>query len=171
MERCQYLYDEFKKAMNDLKEQESLQKEIRRVNERADKIFSEWIQDGQRVESYTTTMENEMSGLERSMVRIKASIATMDIQQKASELRRKEELSVVRETVTSVGRDVGNGIQIMKGLFQRVQGVNCHPLKCFTLSTEVSPSQMTTTDFSVFPTLLSVVVRLEGDSRELFKKI
>ncbi len=65
-----------------------------------------------------------MSGLERSMVRIKASIATMDIQQKASELRLKEELSVLRETVTSVGRDVGNGIQIMKGLFQRVQGVN-----------------------------------------------
>lgn len=124
MERCQYLYDEFKKAMNDLKEQESLQKELRRVNERADKIFSEWIQDGQRVESYTTTMENEMSGLERSMVRIKASIATMDIQQKALELRRKEELSVLRGTVTSVGRDVGNGIQIMKGLFQRVQGVN-----------------------------------------------
>ena len=124
MERCQYLYDEFKKAMNDLKEQESLQKELRRVNERADKIFSEWIQDGQRVESYTTTMENEMSGLERSMVRIKASIATMDIQQKALELRRKEELSVLRGTVISVGRDVGNGIQIMKGLFQRVQGVN-----------------------------------------------
>jgi hypothetical protein len=124
MERCQYLYDEFKKAMNDLKEQESLQEELRRVNERGDKIFSEWIQDGQRVGSYTTTMENHMSGLERSMVRIKASIATMDIQQKASELRRKEELSVLRETVTSVGRDVGNGIQIMKGLFQRVQGVN-----------------------------------------------
>ncbi len=124
MERCQYLYDEFKKAMNDLKEQESLQKELRRVNERGDKIFSEWIQDGQRVGSYTTTMENHMSGLERSMVRIKASIATMDIQQKASELRRKKELSVLRETVTSVGRDVGNGIQIMKGLFQRVQGVN-----------------------------------------------
>lgn len=124
MERCQYLYDEFKKAMNDLKEQESLQEELRRVNERGDKIFSEWIQDGQRVGSYTTTMENHMSGLERSMVRIKASIATMDIQQKASELRRKKELSVLRETVTSVGRDVGNGIQIMKGLFQRVQGVN-----------------------------------------------
>jgi hypothetical protein len=124
MERCQYLYDEFKKAMNDLKEHESLQEELRRVNERGDKIFSEWIQDGQRVESYTTTMENHMSGLERSMVRIKASIATMDIQQKASELRRKEEFSVLRETVTSVGRDVGNGIQIMKGLFQRVQGVN-----------------------------------------------
>ena len=94
------------------------------MNERADKIFSEWIQDGQRVGSYTTTMENHMSGLERSMVRIKASIATMDIQQKASELRLKEELSVLRETVTSVGRDVGNGIQIMKGLFQRVHGVN-----------------------------------------------
>lgn len=124
MERCQYLYDEFKKAMKDLKEQESLQEELRRVNERGDKIFSEWIQDGQRVGSYTTTMENHMSGLERSMVRIKASIATMDIQQKALELRRKEELSVLRETVTSVGRDVGNGIQIMKGLFQRVQGVN-----------------------------------------------
>jgi len=124
MERCQYLYDEFKKAMNDLKEQESLREELRLVNERGDKIFSEWIQDGQRVGSYTTTMENHMSGLERSMVRIKASIATMDIQQKASELRRKEELSVLRETVTSVGRDVGNGIQIMKGLFQRVQGVN-----------------------------------------------
>jgi hypothetical protein len=90
MERCQYLFDEFKKSMRDLKGQESLQEELRRVNERADKILAESIQDGDRVESQTTKMPNKMSILERSMVRKKASIATMNIQQKASEFRRKE---------------------------------------------------------------------------------
>jgi hypothetical protein len=35
-------------------------------------------------------------------------LAIINDQQKASEVRRKEELSVLRETVSNIGRDVGN---------------------------------------------------------------
>ena len=118
-----------RECMGSLEEQHSLREEVTRSKERADNIFAKSGEYVENVNSHTKNMEDQMLRLERLMESMKESIATMNTQQKASEVRRKEELSVLRETVTNVGLDVGNGIQIMKSLSERVQGVNVMLLK------------------------------------------
>jgi hypothetical protein len=129
MENCRKLFEVCQKVMGSLEEQNALREEVTRLNELADKIFAKSEEHVENVNSHTTNMEDQMLVLERSMESMNVLLAIINDQQKASEVRRKEELSVLRETVTNIGRDVGNVMQMMKSLPERVKGVNVMLLK------------------------------------------
>lgn len=129
LEDMRKLFGQCKEAMESVEERNALREEVTRLKELVDKNVKGYDEYVENVNSHTKNMEDQMFALEGLIKSMYESLAIVNAQQNASELRRKKELSVFRETIKIIGRDMGNVMQMMESLPERVEGVNVMLLK------------------------------------------
>lgn len=141
MEKCRQMMEDLTRTMAELEAQALNEELLKKTNAQLSSTVAKSLEDAKIVYMNTTTMDDHLLGLERTMSSMKTSIEVSQMQHEVSECHRKklsEELSILHGTVTDVSRDVGNAMQIMQSLLVRVHDVNAKLL--LLTNNDFSPS-------------------------------